>query len=155
MTASLKLFRKKTLILPENIRQKNNTHADEEEKSKLSIDEVLDFIEREEKQKKKKKSTSTTEYFPSMKEIMKQQWGNESEEYISKLMGDLQGSTKQADPGRIDMLTGKYIRAVLTANISSAIKQLPSYPLAAARVGWKATLAQDLNTFVRESILRF
>lgn len=76
-----------------------------------------------------------------MKEIMKQQWGNESEEYISKLMGDLQGSTKQADPGRIDMLTGKYIRAVLTANISSAIKQLSSYPLAAARVGWKATLA--------------
>lgn len=137
----VKAVQEENLNSAENIRQKNNTHADEEEKSKLSIDEVLDFIEREEKQKKKKKSTSTTEYFPSMKEIMKQQWGNESEEYISKLMGDLQGSTKQADPGRIDMLTGKYIRAVLTANISSAIKQLPSYPLAAARVGWKATLA--------------
>lgn len=137
----VKAVQEENLNSAENIRQKNNTHADEEEKSKLSIDEVLDFIEREEKQKKKKKSTSTTEYFPSMKEIMKQQWGNESEEYISKLMGDLQGSTKQADPGRIDMLTGKYIRAVLTANISSAIKQLSSYPLAAARVGWKATLA--------------
>lgn len=84
---------------------------------------------------------SKTEYFPSMKEIMKQQWGDESGKYISKLMGDLQGSTKQVDPGRIDMLTGKYIRAVLTANISSAIKQLSSYPLAAARVGWRATLA--------------
>ena len=137
----VKAVQEENLNSAENIRQKNNTHADEEEKSKLSIDEVLDFIEREEKQKKKKKSTPTTEYFPSMKEIMKQQWGNESEEYISKLMGDLQGSTKQADPGRIDMLTGKYIRAVLTANISSAIKQLSSYPLAAARVGWKATLA--------------
>lgn len=137
----VKAVQEENLNSAENIRQKNNTHADEEEKSKLSIDEVLDFIEREEKQKKKKESTSTTEYFPSMKEIMKQQWGNESEEYISKLMGDLQGSTKQADPGRIDMLTGKYIRAVLTANISSAIKQLSSYPLAAARVGWKATLA--------------
>lgn len=137
----VKAVQEENLNSAENIRQKNNTHADEEEKSKLSIDEVLDFIEREEKQKKKKKSTSTTEYFPSMKEIMKQQWGNESEEYISKLMGDLQGSTKQANPGRIDMLTGKYIRAVLTANISSAIKQLSSYPLAAARVGWKATLA--------------
>lgn len=137
----VKAVQEENLNSAENIRQKNNTHVDEEEKSKLSIDEVLDFIEREEKQKKKKKSTSTTEYFPSMKEIMKQQWGNESEEYISKLMGDLQGSTKQADPGRIDMLTGKYIRAVLTANISSAIKQLSSYPLAAARVGWKATLA--------------
>ena len=137
----VKAVQEENLNSAENIRQKNNTHADEEEKSKLSIDEVLDFIEREEKEKKKKKSTSTTEYFPSMKEIMKQQWGNESEEYISKLMGDLQGSTKQADPGRIDMLTGKYIRAVLTANISSAIKQLSSYPLAAARVGWKATLA--------------
>lgn len=137
----VKAVQEENLNSAENIRQKNNTHADEEEKSKLSIDEVLDFIEREEKQKKKKKSTSTTEYFPSMKEIMKQQWGNESEEYISKLMGDLQGSTKQADPGRIDILTGKYIRAVLTANISSAIKQLSSYPLAAARVGWKATLA--------------
>ena len=135
----VKAVQEENLNSAENIRQKNNTHADEEEKSKLSIDEVLDFIEREEK--KKKESTSTTEYFPSMKEIMKQQWGNESEEYISKLMGDLQGSTKQADPGRIDMLTGKYIRAVLTANISSAIKQLSSYPLAAARVGWKATLA--------------
>ncbi len=139
----VKAVQEENLNSAENIRQKNNTHAGEEEKSKLSIDEVLDFIEREEKKKKKKKkeSTSTTEYFPSMKEIMKQQWGNESEEYISKLMGDLQGSTKQADPGRIDMLTGKYIRAVLTANISSAIKQLSSYPLAAARVGWKATLA--------------
>lgn len=137
----VKAVQEENLNSAENIRQKNNTHADEEEKSKLSIDEVLDFIEREEKQKKKKRSTPTTEYFPSMKEIMKQQWGNESEEYISKLMGDLQGSTKQADPGRIDMLTGKYIRAVLTANISSAIKQLSSYPLAAARVGWKATLA--------------
>lgn len=137
----VKAVQEENLNSAENIRQKNNTHADEEEKSKLSIDEVLDFIEREEKQKKKKESTSTTKYFPSMKEIMKQQWGNESEEYISKLMGDLQGSTKQADPGRIDMLTGKYIRAVLTANISSAIKQLSSYPLAAARVGWKATLA--------------
>lgn len=135
----VKAVQEENLNSAENIRQKNNTHAGEEEKSKLSIDEVLDFIEREEK--KKKESTSTTEYFPSMKEIMKQQWGNESEEYISKLMGDLQGSTKQADPGRIDMLTGKYIRAVLTANISSAIKQLSSYPLAAARVGWKATLA--------------
>lgn len=137
----VKAVQEENLNSAENIRQKNNTHAGEEEKSKLSIDEVLDFIEREEKKKKKKESTSTTEYFPSMKEIMKQQWGNESEEYISKLMGDLQGSTKQADPGRIDMLTGKYIRAVLTANISSAIKQLSSYPLAAARVGWKATLA--------------
>ena len=137
----VKAVQEENLNSAENIRQKNNTHAGEEEKSKLSIDEVLDFIEREEKKKKKKESTSTTEYFPSMKEIMKQQWGNESEEYISKLMGDLQGSTKQADPGRIDMLTGKYIRAVLIANISSAIKQLSSYPLAAARVGWKATLA--------------
>ena len=129
----------------DNIKSQNQGDVkysvEKEAHSTLSIDEVLDFIEREEKQKKKKKSTPTTEYFPSMKEIMKQQWGNESEEYISKLMGDLQGSTKQADPGRIDMLTGKYIRAVLTANISSAIKQLSSYPLAAARVGWKATLA--------------
>ncbi len=122
--------------VPESIKPQDNENV------KLSIDEVLDYIEREEQQKKKKKkSTPTTEYFPSMKEIMKQQWGNESEEYISKLMGDLQGSTKQADPGRIDMLTGKYIIAVLMANISSAIKQLSSYPLAAARVGWKATLA--------------
>lgn len=137
----VKAVQEENLNSAENIRQKNNTHADEEEKSKLSIDEVLDFIEREEKQEKKKRSTPTTKYFPSMKEIMKQQWGNESEEYISKLMGDLQGATKQADPGRIDMLTGKYIRAVLTANISSAIKQISSYPLAAARVGWKATLA--------------
>lgn len=118
--------------VPESIKPQDNENV------KLSIDEVLDSLEKEEKQKGKK---NTTEYFPSMKEIMKQQWGNESEEYISKLMGDLQGSTKQADPGRIDMLTGKYIRAVLTANISSAIKQLSSYPLAAARVGWKATLA--------------
>ena len=35
----------------------------------LSIDEVLDFIEREEKQKKTKRSTPTTEYFSSMKEM--------------------------------------------------------------------------------------
>ncbi|HJI84804.1 MAG TPA: hypothetical protein OIM16_05945 [Oscillospiraceae bacterium] len=39
------------------------------ENVKLSIDEVLDFIEREEKQKKTKRATLTTEYFSSMKEM--------------------------------------------------------------------------------------
>lgn len=39
------------------------------ENVKLSIDEVLDFIEREEKQKKTKRGTPTTEYFSSMKEM--------------------------------------------------------------------------------------
>ena len=35
----------------------------------LSIDEVIDFIEREEKQKKTKRGTPTTEYFSNMKEM--------------------------------------------------------------------------------------
>ena len=53
------------------IRVKSSTalKKQDNENVKLSIDEVLDFIEREEKQKKTKRGTPTTEYFSSMKEM--------------------------------------------------------------------------------------
>lgn len=53
------------------IRVKSSTalKKQDNENVNLSIDEVLDFIEREEKQKKTKRGTPTTEYFSSMKEM--------------------------------------------------------------------------------------
>lgn len=47
----------------------NEMITSDNENVKLSIDEVLDFIEREEKQKKTKRGTPTTEYFSSMKKM--------------------------------------------------------------------------------------
>lgn len=47
----------------------NEMITSDNENVNLSIDEVLDFIEREEKQKKTKRGTPTTEYFSSMKEM--------------------------------------------------------------------------------------
>lgn len=58
-------------IIKSQIRVKSSTalKKQDNENVNLSIDEVLDFIEREEKQKKTKRSTPTTEYFSSMKEM--------------------------------------------------------------------------------------
>lgn len=58
-------------LLNHRIRVKSSTalKKQDNENVKLSIDEVLDFIEREEKQKKTKRGTPTTEYFSSMKEM--------------------------------------------------------------------------------------
>ena len=58
-------------LLNHRIRVKSGTalKKQDNENVKLSIDEVLDFIEREEKQKKTKRGTPTKKYFSSMKEI--------------------------------------------------------------------------------------
>lgn len=58
-------------LLNHRIRVKSGTalKKQDNENVNLSIDEVLDFIEREEKQKKTKRGTPTTEYFSSMKEM--------------------------------------------------------------------------------------
>ncbi|WP_415946625.1 hypothetical protein [Ruminococcus bromii] len=58
-------------LLNHRIRVKSGTalKKQDNENVNLSIDEVIDFIEREEKQKKTKRSTPTTEYFSSMKEM--------------------------------------------------------------------------------------
>lgn len=47
----------------------NEMITSDNENVNLSIDEVLDFIEREEKQKKTKRGTPTTEYFSRMKKM--------------------------------------------------------------------------------------
>lgn len=85
-------------------------------------------------------SDDKTIYFKSVKENLKLRWGDQADKYISKLMGDLQGSTK-AEITQLDILTSNYIRGVLTGNIESAIVQISSYPLAVSVVGWKPVLA--------------
>lgn len=79
-------------------------------------------------------------YFRSVKENLKLRWGNWADDYISKLMGKLQGATK-AEASKLDVLTSNYTRGVLTGNINSAIVQISSYPLAASVVGWKPVAA--------------
>ena len=58
-------------LLNHRIRVKSGTalKKQDNENVNLSIDEVLDFIEREEKQKKMKRGTPTTKYFSSKKEM--------------------------------------------------------------------------------------
>lgn len=79
-------------------------------------------------------------YFRSVKENLKLRWGNWADDYISKLMGKLQGATK-VEASKLDVLTSNYIRGILTGNLNSAIVQISSYPLAANVVGWKPVAA--------------
>lgn len=83
-------------------------------------------------------------YTDSVKEAIMQTFGKRGNEYIEKLLRDLQGGnmdTKDAAGKWVDRFTsglrGNYAQAILTLNPSVAIKQAASYPTAAARLGFE------------------
>lgn len=85
-----------------------------------------------------------TGYTDSVKEAIMQTFGKRGNEYIEKLLRDLQGGnmdTKDAAGKWVDRFTsglrGNYAQAILTLNPSVAIKQAASYPTAAARLGFE------------------
>lgn len=75
----------------------------------------------------------------SVQQAIKQHWGETGYSYIEKLMGDLQmGTSAQNEWAKaLGKLRSNYARAVLTLNLSVAMKQAASYPTAAAVLGWK------------------
>lgn len=82
-------------------------------------------------------------YTDSVKESIQQTFGLKGNQYIEKVIRDLQGGsnvTKDAGGEAADRFTaalrGNYAGAVLALNPSVAIKQAASYPTAAAKLGW-------------------
>lgn len=72
--------------------------------------------------------------------ILERMFGEEAKAYIDKLMADIQMPSHIQDiyGKKLDKVRSNYAGAVLTLNLSVAMKQAASYPTAAAVVGWKA-----------------
>lgn len=84
----------------------------------------------------------------SVRDVLDRKWGSEAGRYIDKLMADIQNPV--TSDGKWNRVFGKirsnYAGAVLTLNLSVAMKQAASYPTAAAVVGWKP-LAQAMTNW--------
>ena len=74
----------------------------------------------------------------SMQNTIEKKWNQEATDYIEKLMADVQNPrrTSEAWDRVMGKLKSNYAGAVLTLNMSVAMKQAASYPTAAAVVGW-------------------
>lgn len=74
----------------------------------------------------------------SVQNAIKGKWGEAGYSYVEKMMSDLQGGQKQKNvwAGAMNKLRSNYAGAVLTLNLSVAMKQAASYPTAAAVLGW-------------------
>lgn len=76
----------------------------------------------------------------SVRDVLDRKWGSEAGDYIEKLLADIQNpaNTKGNIGKDFAKIRSNYAGAVLTLNLSVAMKQAASYPTAAAVVGWKA-----------------
>lgn len=74
----------------------------------------------------------------SIKEIMDRKWGSGAEQYITKMLEDLQSSGRRGDmmSSALAKLRGNLAGATLMFNPSVAVSQTASYPGAAQAVGW-------------------
>lgn len=78
-------------------------------------------------------------YSMSLQKAITTTYGKNGKQYVDNLISDIQGARRQ--PGTaFDKAKGQYAKAILTLNISSAMKQVTAYPTAASVLGWKATL---------------
>lgn len=97
----------------------------------------------------------------SVLETLKQKWGGSAEAYIDKLMADLQlpDSSKDYLSDFMVKLRGNYAKAVISANISSLLKQTTSYPVALPYLKMDGlihglafkNMAQDIKTLEKYS----
>lgn len=87
-------------------------------------------------------------YDSSVKEAVNSKWGKRGTDYIEKMMADLQNPSRRQDEldGWLAKIRSNYAGAVLTLNMSVAMKQAASYPTAAAVLGWKP-LAKAMGRF--------
>ncbi len=74
----------------------------------------------------------------SVKQMIQNTWGKAAYSYIENMLADLQEARVQP-PNFMDKIRSNYAFSVLTANISTIIKQISAFPTVAATVGWKAT----------------
>lgn len=74
----------------------------------------------------------------SVQKAIKRKWGETGFNYVEKMMADLQGGTapKNNWAKALGRVRSNYAGAVLTLNLSVAMKQAASYPTAAAVLGW-------------------
>lgn len=71
--------------------------------------------------------------------LVRSKWGSKAVDSVSKLLTDIQGQRAKTDDVEklASFIRGNYAGAVLTTNLSVAMKQFASYPTAAAILGWK------------------
>lgn len=91
---------------------------------------------------------SRSNFDGSVQQAIKQRWGETGYGYIEKLMTDLQGVANQKNVWvkALNKIRSNYAGAVLTLNLSVAMKQAASYPTAAAVLGWRP-LARAMTDF--------
>lgn len=84
----------------------------------------------------------------SVQAVINRTWGSKAGNYIDKLLKDIQTQSYTEDvyAKGMDKIRSNYAGAVLTLNLSVAMKQAASYPTAAAVVGWKP-LAQAMTNW--------
>ena len=77
-------------------------------------------------------------YAASVKETISNKWGSTANDYIAKMLSDIQNPRRSADTygSLLSKVRSKYAGAVLTLNAGVSIKQAASYPTAAAEIGW-------------------
>lgn len=82
---------------------------------------------------------SRNAYESSVQKAVKKAWGESGYNYVEKLMTDLQSgaNAKNIWIRLLNKVRGNYAGAVLTLNMSVAMKQAASYPTAAAVLGWR------------------
>lgn len=82
---------------------------------------------------------SRNSFESSVQQAVKQQWGDTGYSYVEKMMKDLQsGATQKNNWTKLmNKVRSNYAGAVLTLNLSVAMKQAASYPTAAAVLGWR------------------
>lgn len=109
----------------------------------------------EQADKIKARSGERFEHATSVKDAVEKKWGGAAVKYIDKMMGDLQGAREEPDFwGRaFKKLQSNYAVAVLTNNVSVAMKQAASYPTAAAVLGW-GPLAKAMKDVGRKGVGR-
>lgn len=77
-------------------------------------------------------------YNTSVQSAIKEKWGARAGTYIERMLDDVQFSAPSTE--ELDSILGKirsnYAGAVLSLNLSVAMKQAASYPTAAAELGW-------------------
>lgn len=87
-------------------------------------------------------------YESSVQRAIRERWGDEGYKYIENMMADLNNSRGRQDNWNkiLNKIRSNYAGAVLTLNLSVAMKQAASYPTAAAVIGFKP-LAKAMSNF--------
>ena len=82
-------------------------------------------------------------YGDGVQEAVAQHWGTKGTQYVENLISDIDGNSRKSRSRAnkyLNQIRSNYAGAVLTLNLSVAMKQAASYPTAAAVLGWNPLL---------------